>query len=68
MEPIYVQFSDATEAVIVSAFSIPQDGKAFPNQGTVTPDDPRWAVYYESIVVGAREAWPTPTKGGQPSS
>jgi hypothetical protein len=40
---INVQFSDAAETTIIAAFGAPQSATAFPNQGTVLPNDARWA-------------------------
>lgn len=45
IEPIYVQFSDATSARIVSVFGAPQDAEAYPNQGAVEASDARYIAF-----------------------
>ncbi|WP_174916473.1 hypothetical protein [Burkholderia lata] len=61
MTTIIVQFSDSTEKQIASALSTHQDLIAWPNQGVVAPDDPRWAAYYAAMPPGIAAAWPVPT-------
>lgn len=62
MDTIYVQFSDNTEQRIVSAFTSPQDPMVWPNQGTVTSSDPRWAAYFATLPAGIAAAWPAPVE------
>lgn len=61
MPNINVQFSDATETVIVSIFGSPQD-PSWQNQGTVEVSDERYAVYYNSLPPTMQQYWPVPTK------
>lgn len=61
MDEIFVQFSDATQKTIISAFSASQNPVTWPNQGTVTASDARWATYYAMIPADAQAAWPAPT-------
>jgi hypothetical protein len=60
MATIYVQFTDSTETTIRAAFTNAQNATAYPNQGTVTDSDPRWATFYDAIPIGAQSGWPTP--------
>ena len=56
-----VQFSDSTEATIISYFGCPQNASAFPNLGTVLTTDPRWATYYDGLPTSVQAALPAPT-------
>lgn len=58
---IYVQFADSTDAVIIAYLGGPQDPVAYPNQGTVDPSDPRWAVYYAMLSSSVQPYFPAPT-------
>ncbi len=58
---MFVQFSDSTEATIVSLFGCAQDPKTFPNQGTVEADDPRYLTYYKGQPWFAQAEMPEPT-------
>lgn len=58
MSTIFIQFSDATGATIVSWFTAPQDAQAFPNQGEVAEDDPRWIAYLKTLPETARSLLP----------
>ncbi len=49
MSQIYVQFSDNSEAEIISYFTCPQDPVVWPNQGTVDANDTRWITYCASL-------------------
>ncbi len=55
MKDIYVQFSDATEATVVSVFGAPQDPAAWSNLGKIPSDDPRYAAYYNSLPEMSRQ-------------
>lgn len=55
-----VQFSDATEATIVSYFASPQDVATFPNQGQVEASDPRWTSYCGALPSMAAVFVPSP--------
>lgn len=39
---MYVQFKDSKKDFIVARFAGPQDDEAYPNQGKVEEDDPRY--------------------------
>ena len=41
----YVQYSDKTKTEIIVAFSCPQDGEAYPNQGVVEDEDPLYLAF-----------------------
>lgn len=41
----FVQFSDASQTVVVSVFGCVQDETFFPNQGEVEDDDPRYLQF-----------------------
>jgi deferrochelatase/peroxidase EfeB len=56
-----VQFSDATETVIIAYFSGPQNATAYPNQGTVLPSDVRWATYYATLPAAVQATLTPPT-------
>ncbi|WP_164462891.1 hypothetical protein [Burkholderia lata] len=60
MAPIYVQFADSTEEVIVSVFGCPQAGEEFPNQGEVQESDGRYAAFYKSLPGRATQGLPDP--------
>lgn len=57
---INVQFSDSTEATIVSYFCCPQDPEAHPNLGTVDTTDARYATFYQSLASGSQFGLPVP--------
>lgn len=62
MTSVYVQFSDASENVIVSFFGCPQDPDMWPNQGMVNLDDVRWKVYFAALpTVAQTGSIPGPT-------
>ena len=50
-----VQFSDSTDSFVISVFGCPQDSKAYPNQGQIDSNDPRYQAFIN----------PTSTVGGQ---
>lgn len=60
MTTLTVQFSDATDAVIVSYFGSPQDPDEFANLGTVDTSDPRWKVFYDACLPLIQAAMPAP--------
>ena len=64
---MYVQFSDFTETTIIAVFSGPQNATAFPNQGTVTASDARWAAFYATQPAWAQTALLQPTTPLAPS-
>jgi hypothetical protein len=57
---MYVQFTDSTETVIASVFSVPQPA-AWPNQGTVAASDARWAAYYATLPASVQATLTPPT-------
>ncbi|HTJ88865.1 MAG TPA: hypothetical protein VL356_01615 [Acidocella sp.] len=57
---MYVQFTDATETTIASVFSTPQPA-TWPNQGTVTASDARWAAYYATLPASVQATLTPPT-------
>ncbi|MNJ56816.1 hypothetical protein D3C77_523800 [compost metagenome] len=46
---MYVQFSDGDEQTIVARFAGPQDAEAYPHQGEVEEDDPRYIDFLVRI-------------------
>lgn len=56
---IHVQFSDGSEATIMSVFASPQDPSVWPNQGEVHADDLRYLAYVESLPLGLRGFLPS---------
>jgi len=57
---IYIQYSDSTEATIISYFGAPQDPDKYPNQGVIETSDARWATFYNSLPEFARAGLPPP--------
>ena len=64
---MYVQFSDATQTVIIATFAGPQNASAYPNQGTVTASDARWATFYAVLPASAQAALTPPTTPAAPT-
>lgn len=60
MTEIHVQFADSSGKTIISYFGAAQDERYFPNQGTVTSDDPRWTAFYATIQVAQQTNFPSP--------
>lgn len=60
---INVQFSDPSQAVVVTYLCCPQDPAVFLNQGTVKDSDPRWKAYYDSIPLFLQQSMPSPDVG-----
>ena len=58
---MYVQFSNSAQAVIIAVFAGPQNATAFPNQGTVTASDARWAAYYATLPAAVQANLTPPT-------
>lgn len=64
----YVEFTDETETVILSAFGSPQPWpEYYPHQGTVEDTDPRWIAFLEKIwpfvpVFGYELVTPAPSE------
>lgn len=58
---MFVQFSDATEKTIIAMFAGAQNATAWPNQGTVTTSDARWAAYYATLPASVQAGLPAPT-------
>ncbi len=52
MQTLYVQFSDSTEATIVSVWTVAQDPAVYPNQGVIQSNDARYKTWYASIPAG----------------
>lgn len=48
MTTINVQFSDATQATVVSYFAGPQDPVIYPDQSQIDTGDSRWKAFYEA--------------------
>lgn len=42
---MFVQFSDASENIVISVFAEPQDPSSWPNQGDISEDDQRYQAY-----------------------
>lgn len=55
---VYVQYSDATKATIISSFGCPQDPNFHPNQETIDSSDPRYQAFVNpaSTLAGAQSA------------
>lgn len=53
---INIQFADSTEQTIVAYFSCPQDPDAWPNQGTVEDNDPRYIAFINPPETLAQKA------------
>jgi hypothetical protein len=51
---MYVQFSDAAKATIISIFSGPQDPTVWANQGEVEGDDLRYIAYFDTLLPSAQ--------------
>ncbi|WP_160297517.1 hypothetical protein [Pseudomonas brassicacearum] len=47
---MFVQFLDEDETKIIGVFNAPQDPEAWPNQGIVEADDPRWIDFEEEYA------------------
>lgn len=60
MATIYVQFSDSTDAEIMSYFSTPQDPTVWPNQGAIDVTDARYAAFFATLPAEARQYLPVP--------
>lgn len=58
---MFVQFSDANSTAIISVFASAQNAADWPNQGTVTTSDPRWAAYYATLPAAIQARLPAPT-------
>lgn len=58
---MFVQFSDTTETTIVAFFAGQQNATTYPNQGTVTASDARWATYYAAVPPLMQARLPAPT-------
>ncbi|KIS52222.1 hypothetical protein A8E25_30140 [Burkholderia cenocepacia] len=63
MELLNVQFSDDTETSIISVFNCPQDPLAWPHQGQVSLDDPRYHAYFSSVPEALLAGLPEPIEG-----
>lgn len=46
----YVQFSDSTNAVIITVFGSPQDPEYWDNLGEVEDDDPRYIEFMSKMT------------------
>jgi hypothetical protein len=64
---MFVQFADATGAVIIATFAEPQNAAAFPNQGIVEATDARWATYYATLPAFAQAGLTPPTTPAAPT-
>lgn len=53
MPTVYVQFADATEAVVVSWYPCPQDPDYHPNQGTLDMSDARYQAFANPLTTVA---------------
>lgn len=58
---IYVQFTGPDMVTIISYFGNPQDPDVYPYQATITTDDERYHVYYNSLPLGIRWNFADPT-------
>ncbi len=62
MTTLNVQFSDASEEIIVSYFGSPQDPAVYQNLGTVDTSDPRWKTYFDAQADWVKPYLPAPTE------
>ncbi|TPG62199.1 hypothetical protein EAH77_12255 [Ewingella americana] len=62
MTLLYVQFTDTTEAVIISYFGGPQPIESWHNQGTVDSSDQRWSIYFDEQPVMLQRFLTPPTQ------
>lgn len=60
MTTLNVQFTDSTDAVILSYFAGHQDPEVYPNQGTVESSDDRWKVFFETLPSAVQSTLPAP--------
>lgn len=58
---VYVQFSDASKATIVSVFGNAQDPNEFPNQDAIDPSDARWKAYFDALPASMQAGLTSPT-------
>ncbi|WP_430229755.1 DUF4376 domain-containing protein [Paraburkholderia tropica] len=58
MSTAYVEFADATDAVVISVFGCQQDPTVYPNQATIDSSDARYQAYINpaSTITGAQSA------------
>ncbi|SAK20067.1 hypothetical protein UA18_02372 [Burkholderia multivorans] len=49
----FVAFTGSDEEKIGASFGCPQDPSAWPYQGVVTDNDPRWIAYAATFASGA---------------
>lgn len=60
MSPVYIQFSDSTDATIVSYFGSPQDPEIYPNYAQIDTSDVRWKAYYDAQTAALQAYLPSP--------
>lgn len=60
MATVNVQFSDSTEATIVSYFGSPQDSDVYANYAEIGTSDARWKTYYEAQSAFVQQYLPPP--------
>jgi len=58
---MFVNFTDATQTVICGVFAGPQPTVTYPNQGTVTASDARWAEFYATLPASMQANLTPPT-------
>jgi len=63
MASIFVQFADATEAVVVGSFGCAQDPDVHSDLGEVDEDDPRYLAFLKKADGGAVPAQVTKRQG-----
>jgi hypothetical protein len=49
MDEIFVQFEDRKQERVISVFGNPQDLEVYPNQGSVTDEDPRYLAFISML-------------------
>lgn len=60
MTMVNVQFSDATEASIITYFASPQDGENIPHYRQVDASDARWKAFLEGLPAESQSGFPAP--------
>lgn len=46
---VFVQFQDSSEEVVIASFSCTQDPEAWPHQGVIDQDDPRYVAFAKAL-------------------
>lgn len=60
METVHVQLEPKDQKFIIAVFSCEQDLIVYPNQATISVDDPRWRDFWAETNEGGRASFPSP--------